>query len=259
MNFVSYEELHRDVISFCQKLPPLQMVVGVPRSGLMVASLISLHLNIPLGCVRNGRIVDLGGGVRLTRPTGRVLVVDDSMDTGNALETVRRELEQDTLWGVIYKSGSEYHFKGDLLYERTVPSPRIFEWNLLNTKTVENACVDIDGVLCDDPEEYTREALEIHYPTALPRFTCHYTIGQIVTSRHERNRDATVVWLRRYGIQYKKLTMRRDTDDPAEYKAWEYLHSPQTLFFESDDAQARYIQEKTGKPVLCTDTMALYE
>ena len=46
--FKSYAELCRDVRTWCMHLPPLSAVGGLPRSGLMVATLISLYRNIPL-------------------------------------------------------------------------------------------------------------------------------------------------------------------------------------------------------------------
>jgi hypoxanthine phosphoribosyltransferase len=48
MDFISYNQLVKDVRAFCGQLPKVDCVIGVPRSGMLVASLIALNLNIPL-------------------------------------------------------------------------------------------------------------------------------------------------------------------------------------------------------------------
>ena len=42
------------------------------------------------------------------------------------------------------------HPDADLVLE-VVPHPRVFEWNVMHHRVLENSCVDIDGTLCHDP------------------------------------------------------------------------------------------------------------
>lgn len=37
------------------------------------------------------------------------------------------------------------------IYFEIIDDDRMFEWNYLHNKQLENACFDIDGVLCVDP------------------------------------------------------------------------------------------------------------
>lgn len=72
--------------------------------------------------------------------------------------------------------------------------PRVFEWNVLHHPVLNDACVDIDGVLCRDPtpaenddgRKY-REFLSTVEPTIVPG----QRIGHLVTSRLEQYRPKT--------------------------------------------------------------------
>jgi uncharacterized HAD superfamily protein len=52
---------------------------------------------------------------------------------------------------------------------------------------------------------------------------------------------------------------RRKQSHPAVYKAEHYKNSTATLFVESHKAQAVKIAELSKKPVLCVETMELYQ
>ena len=65
MNFRTYEDLSRIISNNLYKIPSdVDLVVGIPRSGLMVATMISLYLNLPLTDVDNfleGKLISTGG------------------------------------------------------------------------------------------------------------------------------------------------------------------------------------------------------
>src|SRR6056297_1660591 len=99
MNFRSYSDLVALVRRKMQQLPhDIDLVVHVPRSGIIPAAQIALQRNLPIlsldeylaGADDAARFSararrDVGG-------TGRVLVVDDSVGDGGALERVRAAL-----------------------------------------------------------------------------------------------------------------------------------------------------------------------
>jgi orotate phosphoribosyltransferase len=280
MNFVSFQRMLQDVRDWSARLPSdLAAVAGVPRSGLVVASLLALHRNVHLVTLD-----ELRAGARpWTRPLrrgvaarteGPVLVVDDSINSGATLEVARNDLGRGGrfLFGALYYSDRRAAAHLDFVH-RHVPSPRCFEWNVFHCRHVSSACLDLDGVLCEDwtgreedGEPGRRRYLE-HLERARPRFLpTGYPALAIVTSRLETYRRHTEAWLARHGVRYGELVMsphpsaeaRRNAADAALRKAAYYCsRSDARVFIESDPGQARAIAAAAGKPVLCTDTMEM--
>ena len=64
MRYRSIAELDDDVVDWLHRLPrDLELIVGVPRSGLLAASMLALHLNLPLTDVEGlieGRVLQSG-------------------------------------------------------------------------------------------------------------------------------------------------------------------------------------------------------
>lgn len=279
--FKSIADLGRDVRSWLDELPQdLEVVVGVPRSGLLVASLISLLRHIPMTDVDgllSGRI--LGGGRRFAAPGDstfldqprRILIVDDSVLTGQQLNRVKAMIEATgtphaILYGAVYvEPGAESHVDH---YWASLPYPRMFEWNLMHHAMLGDACIDIDGVLCRDPTESENDdgPRYRHFIRTVPaRVRPAYTVGTLVTARLEKYRAATEEWLGRNGIEYDRLVMmpyatkaeRIAAGRHAAFKAEAYAAARASIFLESNRHQAQEIAEITVKPVICTDTMRL--
>ncbi len=260
MNYISYQEFIQDIKEFCYKLPQnIGYVEGVPRSGLIPASMIALHFNCGL---ETDDEKGPEGGLRYLKrkyPDDAInLYVDDSINQGNAF--IRRY--KDPLpWNhsfiktaVIYAT-PEGSNKVDY-YHKIIPAPRIFEWNIFNSWAVENACVDMDGVICDDYPRQDRD--DDHYrkflETVKPKIPITYPIQKIVTSRRQKYRPQTESWLKQHGIKYKDLVMYPD-DKPrphehvAMWKAQVYANSKAKLFIESSAYQARMIYSFCNLPV----------
>lgn len=258
-------------------------VVGLPRSGLMPAALMALHLNLPLVT-----LADLAAGNLGQRDTSRwgrahhrlaraaadaqlsVLVVDDSINTGTAIRRFRAT-HADTIGSgryrftflAVYKSQHDAA-DADLTFE-TVPGPRIFEWNLMHHTMSEGYLCDLDGVLCPDgpPENTNDGGLYERYILDAPlKLRPTFRLGAIVTSRLEKWRGQTREWLAKHDIQYDELIMldlptaekRRQLQLYGRYKADVYQALGGQLFVESDSGQAHQIAQITGRPVFCTDT-----
>lgn len=273
MQFRSIGDLSRAVSLGAWKVPAdVDLIVGIPRSGLLAGSILALHLNLP--------IVDLGGylagnaprigrtsehTVRQSRKGRRkVLVIDDTIDTGASIARVREEigsasLDDEILFGAIY--GAKDHHEGvDIIFE-AVETPRLFEWNLMRHKRITDACFDIDGVLCHDPPHSDNDdgpRYKAFVSNARPLLIPKLPVAHLVTSRLERYRPQTEAWLEEAGVSYGKLWMldlpsaeeRRRLKAHGSFKAKIYRECGASLFIESEDIQAEEIARLSEKPVL---------
>lgn len=280
MNYKSIADLSVDTRRLARgNLPDVDLVVGIPRSGLLAANLLCLHLNVPMTDVDRlceGRLIDTGE--RYTedhsfRDLDSVLVVDDSVRSGSQMTETRNRLEKhdfpfDLSYAAIYVSsrGREYVDH----WAEFVPRPRVFEWNVIHHPILNNACVDIDGVLCRDPTkaenddgERYREFLSTVEPFIVP----DQRIGHLVTNRLEKYRPETEDWLDEHGVRYDELVMmdlpskkaRQERGNHAKHKADVYDSTDATLFIESEPRQAEEISRRTGRPVLCSETMEMIQ
>lgn len=280
MNFVSYRELVADVRVWSAGLPDdLVAVAGVPRSGILPATLLALHRNlhlVTLDDLAQGRSPwrkPLRRGVP-ARSNGRVLVIDDSLSAGRTLRQVRAALgrRSDVLFGAVYYDRRLPEL-ADVVFRR-VPPPRCFEWNLFHCDQVRLACLDMDGVICEDwteQEEDRGEGLKRylrHLSEARPLHVPTFPVLAVVTSRLEKYRLETIAWLGQHGVRFGELLMsphptaaaRRAAGDHARRKAGWYDRRPEArLFIESDPRQAAEIARLCRRPVLCVAEMKLYE
>lgn len=283
LEYRSVADLNKAIINNITNLPcDLDLIVGVPRSGLWAANLLALYLNLPLADVdgfAEGRV--LGGGnraaemiasLRNSKKKLRVLVLDDSCLTGDAISNVKEKLRSvsnvhTVFYCAVYAqkravSHLDFHFE-------TVYSSRVFEWNILHNSRLSNACLDIDGVLCRDPSEIENDDDEnylkfIKSATPLVIPTVH--VGQLVTSRLEKYRRETEQWLAKHNVNYGELVMldlpskeeRIRLNAHARFKSSVYAKSSAVLFVESSVRQAKEIAMSTKKPVFCTEDHAMY-
>lgn len=284
MHYRSVADLNDTIMQNFHRLPrDIDLVVGIPRSGMLAATLISLVGNIPMTDLDRfieGRVLTSGVTKRwagLDKDTSqwrRVLVVDDSIDSGRAMQTARARVAAADLGDVQIMFAAVYglsdHQDGvDFTFE-TVPHPRLFQWNILHHGLLERACVDIDGVLCLDPTVEQNDdgvAYQKFLSEAVPLLRITQRIGYLVTSRLEKYRPHTVEWLARTGIQYNHLIMldlpsaeeRRRLGAHGAFKAGFYSNSDAILFIESEKEQARAITRLSGKPVFCVETQHMLQ
>ncbi len=277
MNFKSYKNLADDIYNNIHQLQGVgyDLVVGIPRSGMIPAYMIALLLNIHCtdlnSFLKNAKIGK--GSTRKSMSSldtawdaQKVLLVDDSLKTGNSMQEAVDAIQQQTPHKVtslavyVEKIRQKYI---DIYFE-AVPGPRIYQWNLFHQPVMNSTCMELDGVLCQAPsgdaltdEQRYRDYLAEALPLVLPT----YQIECIVTARPERYREQTEQWLAKHGIDYARLAMRDDTagDDNgsleqcARHKADRYQASAARLFIEKERPMAARIAALTGKPVLCLD------
>lgn len=277
MYYRNIADLNKIILKRLNIIPRnIDLIVGVPRSGMLPANLLALYLNRPYTDIHsfmNGHIYKAGARGQFfdAKQYKNVLVVDDSVASGAAMDEVRENLkpfEKDFnfKYAVVYMAPGKEHTV-DYFFE-TVPLPRYFQWNIMNHTTLEKACFDIDGVLCVDPRPDQNDDGEKYIEflkTAEPLFIPGSKIGTIVTSRLEKYRKYTEDWLAKYNVKYKKLVMldlpdmkaRQKANNHGSFKAQEYKNSQYILFIESEMHQALEINRLTGKPVLCTATFEM--
>lgn len=283
MNYRSVADLNAVILRALPGLPrDVDAVVGIPRSGLLAASLVALYLNKPLADLEGflqGRL--LGSGARLIQPGNqsasrqavRILLVDDSVQTGREFAKAREQLRQAGVRGEILSfcvfaapsAVSLVDYCGE-----TCSLPRVFEWNLMHHPHLEFCCVDIDGVLCRDPrpdENDDGPAYEHFLKTVEPLIVPTVTLGWLVTSRLEKYRRLTTDWLARHRFRYRELFMMQHPDksarvaagDHADYKAGIYQSTGAILFIESSLQQANQIAHIARRPVFCMESRTMIQ
>lgn len=264
--YTTVEQFKNDCVAFARQLPPVRAVAGVPRSGLLAASLIALELNcplIPLNSLTEGAIPDLpvprrGRGLR-GKTSGLIIVVDDSCNSGRTFKQIRPMLHSDVkLAAIDGNMTADFYFRE---IDREVHQS--YEWTLFHDDNCEFTLTDMDGVLCDDwwggCEDENLDAYLEFLESVKPKRIPSYPLLGIVTNRLEKHRLETERWLERYGIQYQRLIMsphqahreRDHANDAALLKSSAYKAFDQArLFVESCDKQSRNIFGITQRPVL---------
>lgn len=277
MNYRSIKDLDHIILKRLDILPKdIDLIVGVPRSGMLPANLLALYLNLPytdIESFKKGYIYSSGARKQYFNSSDykKILIVDDSIASGAALRKSKSELSTvskdfELLFCAIYATKE----KNDLVdfYFENVETPRYFQWNIMNHSTLDKACFDIDGVLCVDPSEAENDdgPKYINFiKNAKPLYVPKCKLGAIVTSRLEKYRPETEKWLEEHGIKYDKLYMldlpdkkaRQGLNCHGRHKAEAYAHSKYNLFVESDLSQAIEINRITKKPVFCTENFEM--
>lgn len=280
MNFVSTAQLNQDIMDNIHKIPhDIEVIIGIPRSGMLVASMIALYLNKPLvdidGFIKGdifsvGRTKNTNKLVKNSKNIHKGLVVDDSINSGESMQEARNKLRG--FKNLIYMSAyavSSARNKVDLFF-RIIEQPRLFEWNFMHHICLLNACLDIDGVVCVDPtpeENDDGEKYREFILNATPKYIPTRKVGWFVTSRLEKYRHETEIWLKKHNIEYEHLIMldlpsaeeRRRLGIHGKYKADVYKKLEKAnIFIESEIRQAEVIHELTKKNVICIENMKFF-
>lgn len=256
------------------------LIVGVPRSGMVPAYMIGMHLNTQVcsftDLLHNYPFKRLG--VRKITGTGafpqdaqRILVVEDSYVTGKKLweniEQLPPAVKDKIEVMAVYSAEKLPRLT---FYLEQIAYPRVFEWNIFHHLIVSSSAFDMDGVLCVDPTDEQNDDGDKYVDfilNATPRFLPTVPIKTIVTSRLEKYREVTIQWLQKHNVEYGELIMldlpnaeeRRRLGNHGVFKAKEYKKIKYDLFYESDYSQAIEINRITKKPVYCVDENILID
>ena len=276
MYYKSVADLNRTVLKHINLIPSdTDLIVGIPRSGMLPAVIMSQVLHLPYTDMHSfvaGRMYGENQQItEIDRDRFRnIVVVDDSLASGNALTKAKKLLEPlEPLFSIRYCTIYIIPNKVKMvdIYFETLALPQVFQWNVFHHSVLEKTCFDIDGVLCEDPSfeqdddgplylDFLQNAPSLYLPGC--------KIGTIVTSRLEKYRAETEEWLQKHAVKYHQLVMynpvsgnKNDQESPAELKARIYKSMHYFLFIESSLYQARKINQITGKPVLCTENFEM--
>jgi orotate phosphoribosyltransferase len=277
MMYRTYAQLASDIRLWSSNLPEFVAVAGIPRAGVIVASMFAAERNIHL--------VTIDELIRGERPwekslrrncpgkqTGTVLIVDDTVSSGNMMRKVRKEINYpDVKYGAVYGKQAGIDTI-DYCHKMLGDVDHIFEWNWHHHWFVERCLFDLDGVLCEDWPHLHEEGelagmYQNHLLNAKVLIKPSFRIGEIVTARLEKYRPQTMQWLAMHNILYSRLTMapyntpseRNASRGFAERKAAIYNERKDALLFvESATNQAEIIARLTGRPVLAWDRQTMY-
>lgn len=282
LSYKTYSDLIKDIKENIARLPEdIDLIVGIPRSGMIPAYMIGLALSKPV-CSLDEFIsgiykekVKTTYRFEINKKIKNILIMDDSVNTGNAIEKTKRfitdaKLDKQfniTYAAVYYSAGADKFVDIALSF---CPQPRMFQWNYLNHGFLKNAAFDIDGVLCVDPTDTQNDdgnKYKKFILNAKPLYIPNYKIGALVTSRLGKYRKETEAWMKDNGVQYNKLYMlenktakeRRDEGLHAKHKAKIYKTLKDcNLFIESEPSQAAEIARLSGKLCFCSKTDELF-
>ena len=258
---------------WAQTLPnEYDLIIGVPRGGLLVAGILSSKFNKPLTTPENflnGKNFWFSKDCKTLDASNfkTALIVEDSIGSGKRLKPYIEKIKAknpnlDIKVGALFKNHNSV-YPIDVFYKEKFP-PIIFEWNLLTACHAWGAlCVDMDGVLCkecpsefdDDGEKY-RQWLRSVKPHLIPA----YRIEAVITSRLEKYRTETEAWLKANDVNYGQLIM---LDLPSkELRTFEAIvkHKSDAInkikpfwYWESSANEAKEIRLLVKCHILCMD------
>jgi orotate phosphoribosyltransferase len=236
---VTYQHLANNIINLVMSAGrDFDYIFGIPKNGLIPAVMYSNLTHIPL-LIDADKIPD----------SGRVLIIDDSYNTGKSMEPYLKY--ENAKFGAVYtrSTSPEWLHTGKIM-----DGPRLFEWEIFTRKRVS---YDIDGLLCPDVPrgvdyaEYLENAPLLYKPA--------YPVKCIITARYKRYRAITEAWLARHGIKYEHLIMshRKDRQDrkanTAADKAKACKKHGVKTFLESSD-KAAIAMSKYGIKVISIES-----
>lgn len=284
MEFRTYKDLNQGILSHLSELPQdIDLIVGIPRSGLMLATMIALYLNLPITSLddfldkrvfASGSTKPKKGWIHNLDEARKILIVEDSVASGHSILEAKAKIQEQSPYAdrCLFLAAYVQKSSASLVdfYFEILEQPRIFQWNFLQHTFLGASCFDIDGVLCEDPTPEQNDDGEKYRDfllnAPLKLHPCR-PVRWLVTSRLEKYRSETEAWLKKNHIEYDKLIMmnvataeeRRRLGNHAAFKAKYYASFKDAqLFVESEDAQAREIFARTNKPVFCIESQNYY-
>lgn len=272
----SYQDLANILLKSIYKIPhDVDIVVGIPRSGMLPATIIALYLNRPvtdLDSFIEGRVYETGnrGGFISPHHSSKVIIIDDSISSGQSLFKTKEKIARiEKSYSYIYVAvfaSSKGKKLVDLWFEE-INMPRVFQWNIFHHKYIlGKTCMDIDGVLCPNPSYDDDGDVYVDYiEHASPMIIPSVIVDTLVTCRLEKYRGITETWLSDNGVKYNKLLMlnmaskeeRQRWGRHGEFKGQIYKKSSCQLFVESSLKEAIEICNVSGKQVFCIETMEM--
>ena len=268
--WITVEKMAYDTHQWIKEIPSdFDVVIGIPRSGLIPAAIIAGELGKPL--TTPDLFLERKYWMSSAIPAmaarffyNRVLLVDESGDSFHQFTPIYERLYKadpsiSFIRAVQYVNKSAIREgKVDLWYKAfsRTSTPR-FDINLAHNDDGRTA-YDLDGVLCEDITLDHMKNYDHFIETARPYRIPVYPIKCIITGRNEKYRDATVKWLRKYHVLYRSLHMLPDGEDMIDFKCRILKMEKPSRFIESNNIIARECYDRTGIRCVALDTGIIY-
>ncbi|RDB44273.1 phosphoribosyltransferase [Halomonas sp. DQ26W] len=279
MNFKTYSELSNDIRKHIGSLHALDidLVVGIPRSGMIPAYMIALGLNLHCtdidhfvrgGQLKSGVTRKVSRSLETVWDAKKILLVDDSIFSGKSMKLARNSIPA-SFTGEIVELAiySSIRGRNDIdLYLEYVSHPRIFEWNVFHHPILSRSCISIDrevaSILREGEGHGKTDVVKSNDFSPLSATYVH----SLVSVEGEENRSDIEAWLAERGISYENLVfldVRPGSASSSRFeaaieKAFYYKTSKLEFFIEPDDNQALGIFKESGKPVYCSSSNIIY-
>lgn len=273
LKVVTVKEATEYILDWVKQIPNnYDCVIGIPRSGLWVASVLALKFGKPLSTPNAFMQGEVWQSLHVKRQDVRsILLVEDDVIYGKQILKAKQQLEQFDSSLRIDTASLFATSKGrkliDYCYQIRNP-PLLYEWVLLtNMAELGKLAVDMDGVLCEecpvgydaDEEKYAKW-LETAKPYMIPQ----YPVEAVVTSRLEKYRVQTEIWLQKHNVKYNVLCMLqlpskqdRTLENIIEHKVKVLNVVKPFWYWESNMVEAEAIKSKAHLPTLCVGNMML--
>ena len=274
-NYRNFNYINALILHGLTKIPDnIELVVGIPRSGLIVSSLIAEYIGKPstdlfsyLNDVDNYKL-NAGSIAPASdvKNANIILLVDDAVGVGITIEKAKNLiLAKKPSVKVITCTEFVEPFstnKVDIYF--SILKDQFLPWSVLK-RGISEACCDIDGVLTEDvPDEVNDDGEKyINFlKNQKPKYRPDRKIHTLVTGRLEKYRTITEEWLKTHNVQYGQLIMcqcannlERAKQDMGQYKSDVFRKTGLQLFIESDYREASVI--KKLNPDKCVYCMAI--
>jgi hypoxanthine phosphoribosyltransferase len=256
---ITLQEMNHHAQELARNIPPGSIIVGVPRSGMIPASIIATLTHSSLWTITRDMVHSVGSGYRFSDMTVNnksVYIVDDSSYSGHAISEAFKKVSKVFSAKNITKIAVVTTRQSAKFVDRFGVCMNIhyFEWNYPNAPFSKNMGFDLDGTLCRDftPEEdddgrrYLKTLLRMK-PSAIK--PVKYPL-RIITARLEKYRDPTMKWLEACGYKVESLVMgpwenneERAKVDMGAWKAEKFLELNLGDFVESSPGVAKRMAE----------------
>jgi len=265
---VTYEEMIKWTLDWCRELPrDVDVIVGIPRSGMLVASIVALRMAKPLSTpdeILDGKYYLSSLIEDKAEKPRRLLLIDDSICNGVTSAPIKEALRAKG-FEIVTACLLVHDFTDTSLadyYYKVVPGKACFEWALAHQKGVGilRIATDMDGVLCEDcPVSIDLPDKEQEYiewmKNARPNLIPAYEFEAIVSNRLSKYESYTREWLKKNNVKYKALYLwdisdKKDRLDWTSHKIKVLNKIRPDLYFENATAQAEAINKHTHIDVL---------
>ncbi len=258
--WVTTAEFHQMCRDFCRETlrhGNYDAVVGIPRSGMVPASMAALELGVPLWTMAKHGASQLSTGLRLQqsavdkRKAQRLLILDDSSASGAQMRLAREAMSLPHLkhLDVTYASVivTPRGRRNVDLHHAVIELPHWFEWNFFgNAKMLREfrTCVELGVMRKEENLAWT-----------VPRFTHITTLLSDMPST-DHNVEAIRSWMLQHDITCDNLVLRPEaiqvgSEEHITWKAKQASFYASGLYVAEHAEQAASLTRHKNKLVLC--------